>query len=225
MLRAEFNGSPFLGVFGVTTDRSLLVTSEIDESRAEEVADELGVENVYTGTINGSSVLGTMAEGNTEGIAVSSNALDREIREIRDITGVNVERISGRHTAVGNTVLANDNAALVSPELSEDAKDEIAGVLGVEVHEGTVAGLDTVGSAGVATDEGVLVHPKSNDDEVEYLEDVFEVPVDIGTVNYGTPLVGSGLIANSKGYVVGAETTGPELGRIEEALGFIDEDS
>jgi len=34
-------------------------------------------------------------------------------------------------------------------------------------------------------------------------------------------LVGSGLIANSRGYLAGSETTGPELGRIEDALGYL----
>jgi len=45
--------------------------------------------------------------------------------------------------------------------------------------------------------------------------------VDVGTVNFGSPLVGSGILANSRGYVAGDETTGPELGRIEDALGFM----
>ncbi len=45
---------------------------------------------------------------------------------------------------------------------------------------------------------------------------------DLGTVNYGTPLLGSGLIAGTAGFVVGEETTGPEIGRIEDALGYIE---
>jgi len=48
------------------------------------------------------------------------------------------------------------------------------------------------------------------------------VPADIGTINYGAALVGSGLLANAAGYVVGQDTTGPELGRIEDALGYVD---
>jgi len=39
-------------------------------------------------------------------------------------------------------------------------------------------------------------------------------------VNFGIPLIGAALLANSKGFAVGAETTGPELGRIVDALGF-----
>ena len=86
---------------------------------------------------------------------------------------------------------------------------------------GGVGGVEVVGSAAVATNKGVLAHPRSSDDELETLDDLFGVNVNVGTINYGTPLVGSGLLANTKGYVAGAETTGPELGRIEETLGFV----
>jgi len=48
------------------------------------------------------------------------------------------------------------------------------------------------------------------------------VPADIGTINYGGPLVGSGLVANDDGYVCGTDTSGPELGRIDATLGYID---
>ena len=53
------------------------------------------------------------------------------------------------------------------------------------------------------------------------LEELFGLPVDVGTVNLGSPLVGSGLLANSFGYLAGEESTGLELGRIEDALGFL----
>ena len=75
--------------------------------------------------------------------------------------------------------------------------------------------------AGIATNKGVLVHPKATQHEIGVIEDLFGLPVEIGTVNFGSPLVGSGLLANSNGYVAGLETTGPELGRIDDALGFL----
>jgi translation initiation factor 6 len=76
--------------------------------------------------------------------------------------------------------------------------------------------------AGVITNQGLLVHPKVTLLERENLESIFKLPVNIGTTNFGTQMLGSGVLANSKGYLAGAETTGPELGRIEEALGFIE---
>jgi translation initiation factor 6 len=73
----------------------------------------------------------------------------------------------------------------------------------------------------VATNRGILVHPRVSEAELAEVEDLFRLPVDVGTVNFGSPLVGSGILANSRGYAAGDETTGPELGRIEDALGFM----
>ena len=64
----------------------------------------------------------------------------------------------------------------------------------------------------------MLCHPKSREPELEALEELLGVRADIGTVNYGAPLVGSGLVANDAGYVVGVDTTGPELGRIDSTV-------
>jgi len=94
--------------------------------------------------------------------------------------------------------------------------------LDVPVERGTLATVQTVGTAAVANNRGVLCHPKSTDGELDALEELLGVPADIGTINYGGPLVGSGLVANENGYVVGNDTTGPELGRIDDALGYID---
>lgn len=43
----------------------------------------------------------------------------------------------------------------------------------------------------------------------------------IGTVNHGFPMIGSGLVANDHGALIGRLTTGIEMGRIDEALGFL----
>ncbi|VVB87645.1 Translation initiation factor 6 [uncultured archaeon] len=106
------------------------------------------------------------------------------------------------------------------PDLSDKAVGAIEKALGVDVMRGTIGGLKTVGMAGVATNKGVLVHPKTSAREIAVLEELFHLPVDIGTVNFGSHLVGSGILANSKGYVAGEDTTGPEITRIEDALGY-----
>jgi translation initiation factor 6 len=76
--------------------------------------------------------------------------------------------------------------------------------------------------AAVVTNKGLLCHPKVTPEEKSMLEEIFDVGVMIGTVNHGVPLIGSGLVANSKGAVMGNLTTGIEMGRIEEALGFLE---
>jgi translation initiation factor 6 len=129
-----------------------------------------------------------------------------------------VTGITGKLTALGNNILLNDSAALVHPEMPDRSMDEISRALHVDVHRGTIAGIKTVGMAAVVTNRGMLVHPRISQHEIARLEDIFGLSVEVGTVNYGSQVVGSGILANSKGFVAGSETTGHELGRIEDAL-------
>jgi translation initiation factor 6 len=118
-------------------------------------------------------------------------------------------------------VLANDNGALASPYLSAEAIETISKTLGVPTEQGTIAGINNVGAAGVATNKGALLHPDATTEEVEAAEEILGVPVDVGTGCGGVKYVGVCIIANSYGAITGETTTGPELGRIESALGFI----
>ena len=53
------------------------------------------------------------------------------------------------------------------------------------------------------------------------IEEVLGVAPMVGTVAFGSPYVGAGLAASNNGVIAGRETTGPELNRIEDALGLI----
>ena len=73
----------------------------------------------------------------------------------------------------------------------------------------------------MCNNHGVLLHPDVTELEVETIESILEVPAMGGTVNFGSPYVGSGCIATDNGAWAGSQTTGPELNRIEDALGLI----
>ncbi|GAA0649462.1 translation initiation factor IF-6 [Salarchaeum japonicum] len=221
MFRTSFAGSPYVGVFARATDDCVVVRPDVEDDVAASLEDELEAPVVRT-TVGGSSTVGSLVAGNSNGLVLSGRARDRERERLEAETDLAVGALPGRVNAAGNVVLANDDGAYVHPDLSADAVDIVADTLGVPVERGTLGGVDTVGTAGVANDRGVLCHPKSTDEELDAVEDALSVPADIGTINYGAPLVGSGLVANSNGYVVGEDTTGPELGRIEDALGYID---
>jgi translation initiation factor 6 len=221
LLRAAFSGSAYVGVFARATDDCLLVRPDVESDLRDGLGEELDVPVVPT-TIGGSGTVGSLATGNANGLLVSSRVRDRERDTITEATGLSVRELPGRINAAGNVVLANDTGAYVHPDLSDEAVDAVEDALEVTVEQGVLAGSRTVGTAAVATNSGVLCHPDATDAELDFLEELLGVPADIGTVNYGAPLVGSGLIANEYGYVVGQDTTGPELGRIESALGLID---
>jgi len=221
LLRAAFSGSSYIGVFAHTTDDCLLVRPDIEESLQDDLGQELGVPAVPT-TIGGSGTVGALATGNENGLLVSSRVSDLEIDRIAEVVDLPVHELPGRINAAGNVVLCNDSGAYVHASLSDEAVDAVEDALDVPVERGTLADVETVGTAAVATNRGVLCHPKATDPELDALEALLDVPADIGTINYGGPLVGSGLLANEHGYVVGEDTSGPELGRIEDALGYID---
>ena len=220
MLRAAFSGSSYVGVFARATDDCVLVRPDVDESLREDVAEELEVPVVPT-TIGRSGTVGALATGNANGLLVTSRVREREIERIQDVVDLPVTELPGRINAAGNVVCCTDTGAYVHPDLSREAVQAVRDGLDVEVERGVIGGVNTVGTAAVATNNGVLCHPKATDGELDALEDVLGVPADIGTVNYGGPLVGSGLVANDYGYVCGSDTSGPELGRIDAALGYI----
>jgi translation initiation factor 6 len=131
---------------------------------------------------------------------------------------VKVVKLPHRLNAAGNNVLANDRGALLNPGLDQRSADIVAREMDVEVLRAPIARIATVGSAGVVTNKGMLCHPKATPEERADFSKLFGVPVLIATANYGTPLVGACMAANTKGCVVGSTSTPIELGRIEDGL-------
>lgn len=208
-------------MFATGTDACLLIRPDIEEQKRDAFVDELSAPAVST-TIGGSVTVGALVTGNENGLLVSSRVRDDEIEQIRETTQCAITQLPGEINAAGNVVLANDYGAYVHPDLTREAVQAVKEALSVPVERGALAGVRIVGAAACATNKGVLCHPKSSNSELDQLEELLDVRADIGTINYGGPLVGSGLVANTNGYVAGEESTGPELGRIEDALGFID---
>ncbi len=221
LLRAAFGGSSYIGVFARATDSHLIVRPDAEDDLVTDIADELAVEAIQT-TVGGSSTVGALATGNENGLLVSARVLEYERERLEAAVDVPITELPGSINAAGNVVLANDYGAFVHADLSREAVQVVKEALDVPVQRGDLAGVRTVGTAAVATNDGVLCHPKATDSELDVLEEALDVRADVGTINYGAPLVGSGLLANDHGYVVGRDTTGPELGRIEDALDYID---
>ncbi|MCX6674659.1 MAG: translation initiation factor IF-6 [Methanothrix sp.] len=216
--RLKIAGSSLLGVFARCTEKVVLVPLEVGE--ADQLILEAGLKVPIVQVLAGvGSVLGSLVAANSNGFVVTHHAGNEELDILREHG--RVARLPARINAAGNVILVNDSAALVHPGLSIKACETVEQTLGVKVEKGTIGGLKTVGMAGVATNRGLLVHPRISVEEIAVLEGLFELPLDVGTVNLGSPLVGSGVLANSHGYFAGIGTSGPELGRIEDALGFL----
>ncbi|WP_457754477.1 translation initiation factor IF-6 [Thermococcus sp.] len=223
--RLDFENSPYLGVFGVATDKVLLVREGLQEKKLNVLREVLKVPIIET-SIMKSRIVGIFAAGNSNAIVVPYYIWDTELERINaalrkyDID-IRIEPFLSKLTALGNLILANDKAALVSAKFTREEAKQLEDILGVEVERGIIAEFHAVGSVGVVTNKGGLVHPETTEEELEWLKDLFKVDIYLGTANQGVPFVGSCMLANSFGVVVGHLTTGPEIVKIEEALGFL----
>lgn len=215
-------GTSFIGTFVYTSEYFTLAPDDLP-SRSYEIMEEALRVPVIKCSIYRSCLIGVFAVGNSNGLILPPYTLDEEIeflkKSILEKTGrdIIVERLNSQNTAVGNLILANDKAAIVSREL-KDCRKEIEDILDVEIEIRDVAGNSLVGAIAIATNRGLLVHPLASDEEVEELSKLMGVQADVGTVNKGSPYLRAGMVANSKGAVVGTETTGPELMKIQQIL-------
>ncbi|MCE4617509.1 MAG: translation initiation factor IF-6 [Desulfurococcales archaeon] len=217
----EYKGSPNIGVFIYVNDHFALVPPDMDERSISLIRSTLNVD-VYKTTVSDTILLGVMIAGNSKGILLPRTIDENEYVLFKDLAqkyGIEVDILPSRNNAVGNLVLANDNGAVVYPELEEEALERVSSVLGVKVWKRTIAGIPTVGGVGVVTNRGGIVHQEANEEEIEFLERAFGVPIGTGTVNFGFSFVKTGFVANKYGGLVGRETTGPELVRIQMVMG------
>ena len=219
--RVDIVGNPNVGVFILATDDIAIVPYNLLDEKIDIIKEALEVD-VVKSSISGSSLIGSLAVANSNGIIVSPHVLDREIKQLEDL-GLNVATVPGRYTALGNIIAANDNGAIASPFLSDEAIEIIEETLDVNVESTSMVGSDIIGSLIKVTNKGFLISKNAVQSEVKLAQEVFGVEGNIGTVGKGIPLVGACSIANSNGAIVAKDSTGPEMARVEEALGFLDD--
>ena len=214
-----FFGTAEIGLFAVPTENICLIPPRLKLRQKRLIQEVLGVKAIST-TLAGSILLSPMAAGNSNGLILSKMVLDEEIEKIKKSAGdINIGLLESKYTAVGNLILVNDRAALMSTILPKKAEKLIQDILGVEVIKGRIANRSYVGSLAIVTNEGGLIYAGVSEDEERWLSEIFKVTFLPGTVNDGVKFVRSGIIANSKGAIIGSVTTGPEMMTISRALG------
>jgi len=208
--------SPAVGTYMYADEKVALVPPDVTDPVFEEIEKALGVEVIRT-TIGGMTVIGAMVNGNSNALIVPAMISPEELRKLRDISD-NIVVMDDRLNAYGNNLLISETACLAHPKYADKELETFSEALGVDVMRGSIAGQRNVGSCAVVTPKGMLCHPKLYVEERTEIESLFGFPANPVTINFGSPFVGSGIIANTQGAVVGSETTGIELNRIEDGL-------
>ena len=210
--------SPNIGLFVRANDRILIVPFGFAETKTTKLMGYLQIEDEVYASIGGTRLIGPMVVMNNNGILVPSIASDDEIDILRKASGLNVERLKSKFTAIGNLISTNDNGALLSPLFEGEIDQQVQDILGVPVHSMTVGGFIQTGSMVVSTNTGAVVHPRCTEEEIKVIAEALQVEVEPVTVNGGVPFVSSGIIANSKSVIVGSLTSGPELIMLSRAF-------
>ena len=211
-------GSDQVGIYLAVCGNVVFHPHELNQEAINRIDECLGLER-HPMSIGGSTLVGALIAGTTKGLAVADIATESDIDMLTAFGDVVV--MEGGVNTAGNLLLVNEQGAIASPSIPTDGLEIMADVMGVQVAATTIAGQDVVGSLGVTNDQGVLLHPDVTPDEVVLIESVLGVAPMVGTVAFGSPYVGAGVCANNNGAVAGTETTGPELNRLEDALGLI----
>ena len=217
IILADVFGSPNIGVYCFANEKIAIVPPGLTKHKISQFAETLDVE-VCSTTIASSTLVGALVTGNSNAILVPHTIQDYELTRIQGFMKVVI--VDSRWTALGNVILTNDKGAVVHPEASSYVVRAVNDELKVESVFGKLGTLSFVGALGVATNKGAMLSPNTTQEELDVVRSALHVETDLSSTNGGVPFVKSGILANSKGAVVGSLTRGAELMQISRTLGL-----
>ena len=206
--KANFENSPYIGIFCVANDNTALIPMCSTKKFAGLVKEKLGVEVVKT-TIANTSLISIFCIMNNNKIFVPDIIEKSELKILKD-NFQEVIVLSQKYTALGNLVALNDKGAVCSKYLYKTISKYI------KTKSMTIAGSDLIGSCLFVTNKAFLAHIDTSEKELKGIEKALKVSGDCGTVNFGDSFVRSGIIGNKRGILTGSLTSGPELNRIDD---------
>ncbi|MBI2583153.1 MAG: translation initiation factor IF-6 [Candidatus Aenigmarchaeota archaeon] len=217
--QTDVAGDNNIGFYGLATDSYCIMGKMV---RRREIIEKTLRTDAGEATIIGLDLVKLFLAGNSSMLFIPDFLFDSDKKSIAEAVGNRAEIVEiETEKALGNMILANDNGIVISPMIKH-LKKNIERVSGLNAEISTIANINIIGSAALCTNKGCLLHPQVTNSEMKAIEKVLAVKADIGTVSFGSPYPGSGIIANSSGFVASSASSGPELGRIAEALGFVE---
>lgn len=220
LYKASYHGNSNIGLYGFATDSYCILAPEFPPEQVKKIGEVLRVP-IYQLRIGNSSLVGALMTGNDTVLLVPSIARDDELFQLKYVK-IPFVVIPTKLTALGNNILCNNTGVLVNREYSADTKKIIRQALNVTLHPGEIADTTVPGSCVVHNKNAAVIHAFATPEQIQEVEALLGVKCTKGTVNFGSPYVRSGIIANSHGMIIGEASTGIEIENIYEALGFLE---
>jgi translation initiation factor 6 len=209
--------NPNVGIYAKCNDKFVFVPNGYAITKAENLAEFLKTDYVFTSVAN-TRLLGPLMVVNNSGLLLPRNCHEEEISHLKKTTGLNVDILDTKHNALGNLICANDKGAVMSPLIPAEYIKKVEDILGVEVIRKRVAGYHQVGAMTVANSKGGIIHPAAEEEDIKIISQVLGVELEAATINGGSPYLSSGILANNNSLVVGGLTNGPELVMLTKAF-------
>ncbi|MHA1973379.1 MAG: translation initiation factor IF-6 [Candidatus Hodarchaeales archaeon] len=209
----DYLGNIHIGVAMLITEQFAFVPNNISET-LKKLIQRVTQTKVLEISEN---IIGSLMIGNSKGL-VLSNVISQEVLEQIQKSGLPVYQ-SPEFFAFGNVVLANDFGGIISPIIPPTIRKNIADTLDIPIETRQLANSDLVGSLAFVTNQSGLFTPLAEEKEIIEIKEILKLKeTGVGSINKGSEFVASGLLGNSKGILVGKETTGIEIMEISRCF-------
>lgn len=210
---ADFLGNIHIGVTMFCNEKRTFLPNDTPHSLVDLIRRTLKVEITKVTE----SIIGSLVVGNSFGMVVS-NVISSEVLSQLQTSKLPIFQ-APEFFAFGNVVLANDYGGIISPIVPHSIRENIEKILKIPLETKTIANSDLVGSLGFVTNHGGMFTPLASEDEIMEIMHILHLKeVGIGSINKGSEFVASGIIGNTKGLLIGRETTGIEIMEISRCF-------
>ncbi len=219
--KASIGNSSFIGAFAIATDMYSLLSSRATVNEEKYIRDTLQTKVIRT-TVDGSDLIGVYIAANSKGLLIPEMSEKSEVNNLKaQLSEIQVGVMGSDLNALRNNILVNDKIAFVNTLFNRNEIKIIEDTLDVEVIKRNLGGFETVGASNIITNRGMVLCNDASDDDIDTVKK-FVKSVSQSTANLGSSSIGLCAIANSKGMLVGDETTGFEIARLSEGLDLSD---
>lgn len=218
----EFENNPQIGLYFLSSDDFVLCGKKTLKDKQKEAIEKILEVPLIEFSIMNSELVGIFMQVDkyTKTIYVHKDILKRELDELNKICDkykYSICVIESVENTLGNLMTCLNNCVILSPELKK-LESVIKKASGKEIVYLKDSEFHQAGALIYSVNSKALASSKLKDETLENIENYID---DITTINNGSAYVGSGIVANKNGILIGAMTTTIEIQVILETLEFI----
>lgn len=219
-IAVEIYGSSLVGNYAYANDSFCLIGATLPSEIKDSYKKALDVPLIDI-TIGGSSQVGLYIVGASNHIFVPTIITEKE-EDILKTHNIAYTKLDTTHTALGNNIVLNDTYCFHIPHLESFVVKQISETLSIPTEPLVLPDFEVIGSIIVITKKGGLIQKDVPIEVKEDIEKKFQCSLEQGTVNFGSSVLGGGIVVNSNGMVIGKASAGIEVTNADMAFGFLD---